>query len=197
MVYGYARVSTKGQDRYGNGLDAQEAALRENGARSIYFESYTGTKRHRPELDKLMATLQDGDTLIVTKLDRIARSARDGIEIIDELLGRGVSIHVLNMGKFDNTPTGRLIRTIFLAFAEFERDMIVQRTGEGKEIARMKPGYREGRPPVQTPDLQKFLGETKRGAMTVEDACKAMGISRATWYKRVKGVEDGLQQTVG
>lgn len=188
MVYGYARVSTKGQDRYGNGLDAQEKALRENGAECLYCESFTGTKKHRPELDKLMTVLKDGDTLIVTKLDRIARSARDGIDIIDDLLGRGVSIHVLNMGKFDNTPTGRLIRTIFLAFAEFERDMIVQRTTEGKEVARLRPGYREGRPPVQTPDLAKFLEKTKRGVMSVEDACKAMGISRATFYNRAKTV---------
>lgn len=195
MVYGYARVSTKGQDRYGNGLDAQEIALRENGAQEVRCESYTGTKRHRPELDRLMGELQEGDTLIVTKLDRIARSARDGIEIIDDLLGRGVSINVLNMGKFDNTPTGRLIRTIFLAFAEFERDMIVQRTTEGKEVARLKPGYKEGRPCVQTPDLSKFLEKTKRGVMSVDEACKAMGISRATWYNRLKtasAVQQGL-----
>ena len=88
MVYGYARVSTRGQDRYGNGLDVQEAMLKENGAEVIYCESFTGTKKHRPELDKLMGQLKDGDTLIVCKLDRIARSARDGLDIIDDLLGR-------------------------------------------------------------------------------------------------------------
>ena len=188
MVYGYARVSTKGQDRYGNGLDAQEIALRDAGAESIYCESFTGTKKHRPELDKLISVLSEGDTLVVTKLDRIARSAKDGIEIIDDLLNRGVSINVLNMGKFDNTPTGRLIRTIFLAFAEFERDMIVQRTGEGKEVARSRPGYREGRPPVAIPDFAKFLEKTKRGQMSVDDACKQLNICRATWYKRVKAI---------
>lgn len=186
MVYGYARVSTKGQDRYGNGLDVQERALRENGAERLYCESFTGTRKHRPELDKLMVALKDGDTLVVTKLDRIARSARDGIEIIDDLLNRGVTINVLNMGKFDNTPTGRLIRTIFLAFAEFERDMIVQRTSEGKEVARSREGYREGRPEAALPEFQKFLEKQKSGQMSVDECCEALGICRATWYNRVR-----------
>ena len=188
MVYGYARVSTRGQDRYGNGLDVQEAMLKENGAEVIYCESFTGTKKHRPELDKLMGQLKDGDTLIVCKLDRIARSARDGLDIIDDLLGRGVTINVLNMGRFDNTPTGRLIRTIFLAFAEFERDMIVQRTTEGKEVARQREGYREGRPRTATPEFRKFLEKQKEGLMSVDECCAAMGISRATWYNRLKTV---------
>ena len=74
MIYGYARVSTKGQDRYGNGLEVQEKQLRDNGAETIYYESFTGTKKNRPELDKLMSVLKDGDTVVVTKLDRIART---------------------------------------------------------------------------------------------------------------------------
>ncbi len=84
--------------------------------------------------------------MVVTKLDRIARSATQGIEMIQGLLDKGITVHVLNMGLMDNTPTGKLIRNIMLAFAEFERDMIVERTREGKAIAKQNPDFREGRP---------------------------------------------------
>lgn len=146
MIYGYARVSTRGQAKDGNSLEAQENALRSAGATEIYADAFTGTKTHRPELNKLMAVMQPGDTMVVTKLDRIARSATQGIELIQKLLDRGITVHVLNMGLLDNTPTGKLIRNIMLAFAEFERDMIVERTQEGKAIAKMNPDFREGRP---------------------------------------------------
>jgi DNA invertase Pin-like site-specific DNA recombinase len=186
MIYGYARVSTKGQAKDGNSLDAQEKQLRDNGATEIFYESFTGTKKHRPELDKLMATLQEGDTLVVTKLDRIARSTVHGISIIEELLEKDITIHILNMGKFDNSPSGKLMRTIFFAFAEFERDMIVERTSEGKAICRENnPNWREGRKVVDTPDFQKFLTKQKEGLMTVAECCKELNISRATWYNRV------------
>lgn len=146
MVYGYSRVSTQMQARDGNSLEAQERLLTENGAEEIYSDAFTGTKAHRPELDRLLDRLQAGDKLVITKLDRIARSASQGIEMIQSLLDRGITVHVLNMGLLDNTPTGKLIRNIMLAFAEFERDMIIERTQEGKAIARRKPDFREGRP---------------------------------------------------
>lgn len=146
MIYGYARVSTKGQAKDGNSLEAQEIALRSAGAIEIYADAFTGTKANRPELDKLMAVMQSGDTMVVTKLDRIARSATQGIALIQSLLDRGIVVHVLNIGLMDNTPTGKLIRNIMLAFAEFERDMIVERTQEGKAIAKQNPDFKEGRP---------------------------------------------------
>ena len=146
MIYGYARVSTKGQAKDGNSLEAQEIALRSAGATEIYADAFTGTKANRPELDKLLAVMRSGDTMVVTKLDRIARSATQGIALIQSLLDRGIVVHVLNMGLMDNTPTGKLIRNIMLAFAEFERDMIVERTQEGKAIAKQNPDFKEGRP---------------------------------------------------
>jgi len=146
MIYGYARVSTRGQAKDGNSLEAQENALRSAGVTKIYADAFTGTKKHRPELDKLLKVMQSGDTLVVTKLDRIARSATQGIELIQQLLDRGIVVHVLNMGLMDCTPTGKLIRNIMLAFAEFERDMIVERTQEGKAIAKLNPEFHEGRP---------------------------------------------------
>lgn len=189
MIYGYARVSTKGQDRYGNGLDVQEKQLTEAGAEKVYYESFTGTSKHRPQLDSLLSTIQTGDTLMVTKLDRIARSTRDGLDIIDSLLSKGVNINILNMGKFDNSPTGKLMRTIFLAFAEFERDMIITRTAEGKQICKeTNPDWREGRRRIENSDFENFFQKQKDGLITVDDACKQLGISRSTWYNRVKEV---------
>lgn len=146
MIYGYCRVSTKGQAKDGNSLEAQEKSVKAAGAERIFCDAFTGTKAHRPELDKLLTEIQPGDKLIVTKLDRIARSATQGTELIQSLLDKGISVHVLNMGLLDDSPTGKLIRTILLAFAEFERDMIVERTQEGKAIAKQNPDFTEGRP---------------------------------------------------
>ena len=121
--------------------------LRREGATEIFTDSFTGTKLDRPELSKLLKQLKSGDTLMVTKLDRLARSVSRGSELIESLISRGVCVNVLNMGKMDDTGTGRLIRHIMLAFAEFERDMIIQRTSEGKAAAKKSdPSFREGRP---------------------------------------------------
>lgn len=146
MIYGYARVSTKSQAKDGNSIEAQEQSLISAGASIVYKEAFTGTTTERPEFDKLMNVISEGDTLIVTKLDRIARSAVQGSELIKSLMDKGISVNVLNMGKMDNSSTGKLIYQIIFAFAEFERDMIVERTQEGRNIARKNPNFREGRP---------------------------------------------------
>ena len=146
MIYGYARVSTKGQAKDGNSLEAQEKALKEAGATKIYTDAFTGTKTDRPEFDKLMNKLQSGDTLIVTKLDRFARSMSQGSELVSELIDKGIKGYILNIVIMDNTPSSKLIRNVFFAFAEFERDMIVERTQEGKTIAKQNPDFKEGRP---------------------------------------------------
>ena len=145
MVYGYARVSTKLQETDGNSLEAQEEQLRAAGAIEIYRDTFTGTKAERPELERLKRKLLAGDKVIVTKLDRLARSTEDGLSLIKGWTEQGISIHVLNMGLIDHTPTGKLILTVMLAFAEFERDMIVERTQEGRVLARRDPNYKEGR----------------------------------------------------
>ena len=132
MIYGYARVSTKGQAKDGNSLEAQEKALRESGANEIYVDAFTGTKTDRPEFDKLM--------------DKIARSMTQGSELVSDLVEKGIKVYILNIGVMDNTPSSKLIRNVFFAFAEFERDMIVERTMEGKAIAKQNPDFREGRP---------------------------------------------------
>ena len=151
MKIGYARVSTRGQARDGTSLEAQEEALLNAGAEKVYKEAFTGTRVDRPELQKALSKLKSGDTLIVTKLDRIARSASKGSELVTDLLNRGVKVHILNMGLLDNSPAGKLVLTVMLAFAEFERDLIVDRTQEGRMMARLNnPDYREGRKPKYT-----------------------------------------------
>lgn len=141
MKYGYARVSTAGQD-----FETQLQQLEAAGCDYIYSEKFTGTKTDRPQLNELLAKIKKGDTLVVTKLDRIARSASQGSELVKDLIDRGIAVHILNMGYMDNTPASKLIKNIFFAFAEFERDMIVERTQEGKAIARQQEGFKEGRP---------------------------------------------------
>lgn len=146
MIYGYARVSTMGQARDGNSLEAQVNALQQAGAELIFKDIFSGKTEHRPQLDKLLKVIIGGDRLVITKLDRIARSLIKGIQLLETLSERGVVIEVLNMGVIDDTPTGKLIRNIMLSFAEFEHDMIVQRTQEGKAIARQNADFKDGRP---------------------------------------------------
>ena len=146
MIYGYARVSTKGQAKDGNSLESQQAALKTAGAEKIYVDSFTGTKMNRPQFSELVGVLKPGDTLIVTKLDRFARSISQASDLITDLIDKGITINVLNLGTLSNDSVSTLLRNVLLSFAQFERDMIVQRTQEGKAIARQNPGYREGRP---------------------------------------------------
>ena len=142
MIYGYARVSRNGQD-----LSSQLDTLKEHGCQKIYKEKFTGTTRKRPEFEKLLAELKVGDTLVVTKLDRFARSTKDALEIIEDLFYREIRVNILNLGIIENTPTGRLIFTVFSAFADFERDLIVERTKDGKAYAiKNNPNFKEGRP---------------------------------------------------
>ena len=191
-IYGYARVSTKGQEKNGNSLEAQEKALAENGASQIFKDTFTGTKTDRPEFDKLKSQLKSGDTLIVTKLDRLARSASEGSKMDESFLNDGISVRILNMGLVDNTPTGRLILHIMFAFAEFERDMIVQRTSEGKAIARMKPGFTEGRPSaLNKKQKQQALELLKTHSYT--EVAELTGVSRRT-LMRYKAYAERTQE---
>ena len=99
-----------------------------------------------PFIDKLLKKLNDGDTLVVTKLDRLARNTIEGIKIVEDLFKKGVAVHVLQIGLLENTTMGKFFLTTLLAVAEMERNTIIERTQAGKEIARTKEGYREGRP---------------------------------------------------
>lgn len=186
MIYGYARVSTKSQAKDGNSLEAQNNALLSAGCEKIFSDTYTGTQSHRPELDKLLNELQMGDKLVITKLDRIARSVLQGIELIDSLIEKGITVHVLNMGLMDDSPTGRLIRNVMLCFAEFERDMILQRTKEGKEIARTNKNFKEGRPKKYSQEQIDHALELLKGSYSYSQVTKLTGISKSTLIRAMK-----------
>lgn len=188
MIYGYARVSTKKQAKEGNSLEAQEKILIDNGATKIYYDAFTGTKTDRPALNELVELVQAGDTIMVTKLDRLGRSLSKTTELITELIDKGVTVNILNLGVLNNSSMSTLLRNMLLAIAQFERDMIVERTSEGKEIKREKGELKEGRDRIETLDFEKFLEKTKRGEITVAESCKRLGISRRTWYNRVAEV---------
>ncbi|WP_283714125.1 recombinase family protein, partial [Clostridium perfringens] len=145
MIYGYTRVSTKGQAKEGNGLEAQKKEiLKKYENAKIFEESYTGTKVERPVFNKVLEQLQEGDTLVVSKLDRLARNTVEGIKIVEDLFKKGVAVHVLNIGLLENTTMGKFFLTTMLAVAEMERNTIIERTQAGKEIARSKKGFKEG-----------------------------------------------------
>lgn len=179
MIFGYARVSTWGQD-----LESKIVALKKQGCDKIYTEKFTGTKVDRKEFQQLLQELSEGDTLVVTKLDRFARSTIQGLETVRDLFNRGVKIHILNMGIIEDTPTGRLTFTIFSAFAEFERDMIVERTQEGKALAKLNPNFREGRSKkFSRTQLDLAMERLKDPKRTVKEVAKETGISEATLYR--------------
>ncbi len=186
MIYGYARVSTQAQAKDGNSLEAQKIALTKAGATEIYSDAFTGTKSNRPELNKLLNKLVAGDTLIFTKLDRVARNLTQGIQLIESLAAKHIRVHVLNIGIIDTSPAGKLIRNVMLAFAEFERDMIVQRTQEVKSIAKSDPNFKEGRPKKFTP-AQTEHAKTLLETHTYSQVESMTGISKST-LKRIKNL---------
>ena len=179
MIYGYARASTFRQGVDGNSLQDQHDKLTAARAQEIVTDVYTGTKMDRPNFTVLMERLQEGDTLVVTKLDRFARTATEGAALVQALMKRGVVVNVLNMGRADDTPIGHLMVTIMLAFAEYERDMIVERTQTGKAIARNAGKRVDGRP-------KKFSAEQMRLAMELlgehsySEVERMTGISKST-----------------
>lgn len=188
--YGYGRVSSPGQQLSGNSLPEQERMLLEAGAEEVVLECFTGKTIDRPKFTPLLNRLKDGDTLFVTKLDRFAR-ATEAVTVISELVDRGVTVHILNFGVANNSATGKLMLNILASFAQYEREMIFERTQEGKAAKRAKdPDYKEGRKAFEIPEeFYMYREKTESSDFTVKEACVALGISRTTWYKWVKETE--------
>lgn len=185
MVYGYCRVSSKGQlDNNSFEQQEQEILNRYDNA-EIYKEQFTGATTTRPIFDKIINMLKAGDVLVVTKLDRFCRTTKEGLELIDALMNKGIKIHILNMGLIEDTPMGRLIVTNLLAFAEFERSMIVERTQTGKAIAKMKEGFKEGRPKKYTKkQLDNAVGMLQNNSY--KEVEEITGISKSTLIREVR-----------
>ena len=181
-TYGYARVSTIAQD-----LASQKEQLLQAGVTksNIYSEKFTGTTTDRPQFKKLLETLKSGDTLVITKLDRLARNTKEALSIIEKLLEKDININVLNVGQIENSAIGRLIYTVLLAVADMERDMILERTQEGKAYAKKNnPNFKEGRPKRKLSD--KYLKALElMQTNSIAETSLITGISTAT-LKRIR-----------
>lgn len=178
MKYGYARVSTLTQE-----LDTQIELLQAEGCDEILSEKFTGTKTDRPQFNHLLENLRAGDTLVVTKLDRLARNTREGIDVIEGLFQKGVRVHVLNVGLLENTTMGRFFLTTLLAVAEMERNLIIERTQEGKAMARRNPDFKEGRPRKHTKQQVKHALELLEHH-TYNEVEQMTGINKRTLIRR-------------
>lgn len=180
MIYGYARVSTTTQCRDGNSIEEQETALKNYGCQKIITEAFTGKTMERPKFQALLNELKEKDTLVVCKLDRFARTTVEGVQTVQELFNRGIKVHILNMGLIENTLTGNLILTVMLAFAEYERGMIVERTQTGKAIAKQNPNFREGRPKKYNDSQLAFARQLLESGKTYKEITLLTGISKST-----------------
>ena len=185
-IYGYCRVSTRGQ-LDGNSLEGQkEQILKDYPTAIIIEEQISGAKTVRPKFDELVQRLESGDMLVVTKLDRFARSLSQGNDTINNLLQRGIRVNILNIGMLDNTPNSKLIRNIFFSFAEFERDMIYERTQEGKALARQRGDFKEGRARKVSPaKVDEALNYIESGN-SFKKASEVFGISKTTLIRRMQ-----------
>lgn len=179
MKYGYARVSTDEQNH-----EAQERDLRGAGCAEVFTDTISGTKRERPGLAAVLGRIGAGDVLVVWKLDRLGRSLGDLKEIVAGLQERGVGFQSLKEAFDTTTPAGKLFFHMLGAFAEFERDIIVQRTKAGLETARAK-GRFGGRRYETDPGAIRAAAEANGGDSRA--VCKLLGISVSTYYRAMKG----------
>ena len=180
MIYGYARVSTITQGRDGNSLEEQEESLKKCGCQKIVKETFSAKTVARPKFQALLNELKEGDTLVVCKLDRFARSTIEGVQTVRDLFIRNIKVNILNMGLIENTLTGNLILTVMLAFAEYERGMIVERTQLGKSVAKQNPNYREGRPIKYSKEQIEFALNLLNSGKTYREVRLLTNISKST-----------------
>ncbi len=177
MTIGYARVSTDDQDEA-----LQRDALEKAGCERLFVDTASGTLGSRPALDAMLERLRPGDTVVVWRLDRLGRSLRHLISLVGDLEARGVQLRSLTEQLDTSTPAGRLVFHVFASMAEFERDLIRQRTMAGPQAAREcgRPG---GRPTVMTPEKLRAAKALLEAGESVSDAARAVGVSQATLYR--------------
>lgn len=181
MLIGYARVSTDDQD-----LRLQRAALTEAGCRRIYEEKVSGARRDRPELARLLDNVRSEDVLVVTRLDRLARSTRDLLDIAEQLNDTGTGLRSLGEPWADTTsPAGRMVLTVFAGIAEFERALINQRTSAGRTAAKAR-GIRFGRPPKLTAEQIALGRRLVEEGTSVREAAKLLKCHHATLYRALE-----------
>lgn len=179
MRFGYARVSTEEQR-----LDRQMDSLEKAGCERIFLERASGAKAGRPELEKLLSALRDGDEVVVAKLDRISRSTRYLIELAERFDEMGVDFISLNDSIDTTTPMGRFFFRVMASIAELERDMIVERTRDGLSAARAR-GHSGGRPKAPADAVYKARRMYESGKFSVSEITGATGISKSTLYRNL------------
>jgi len=178
---GYARVSTQDQN-----LDRQLDTLKEAGCDKIYKEKITGTKKDRPQLDKLLEDLRSGDTIIVSDLTRLSRSTKDLFNLVELIESKGAYIKSLKETWLDTTtPQGKLMFTFMAGISQFERDLISQRTQEGLASARAR-GRNGGRPTKDKKDIDMAIKMYNSKLHSVAEIEKTTGVSKATLYRYMK-----------
>lgn len=186
MIYGYCRVSTKGQAKDGNSLEAQEQEILSRYSDAlIYKEAYTGTTTDRPVFNEVIQQMQANDLLVVSKLDRLARNTEEGIKIVKELFLKKCSVHVLNVGLLEDTAMGQFFITTLLAVAELERNQIIERCQTGKAIAKLNPEFTEGRPKKYSKQQINHALELLQNH-SYKQVCQMTGISKSTLIRSKK-----------
>lgn len=178
-IFGYARVSTESQN-----LDRQLDALEKYGAEMIYNEKMTGTKKNRPELSKLLDRVTDGDTVVVESLSRLGRSTKDLIELTELFQSRGVHLVSLKENIDTSTSTGKLLFTLMSAIAQFERDVIADRTREGLKAARAR-GRTGGRPKADPGKVKKAVKLYHTGQYSIKEIEELTGVKKSTLYRNL------------
>lgn len=179
MKIGYARVSTTDQN-----LDRQTDNLNAQGCERIYEEKMTGTKAHRPVLDTVLATLREGDTLVVESFSRLSRSTKDLLEVVDRLKAMGVNLVSLKEQLDTTTATGKMMLTVLSALSQFERDIIAERTVEGLRAAKAR-GRLGGRPKASQKAVEMALSLYDADTMSIRQISEATGVSTSTINRRV------------
>jgi DNA invertase Pin-like site-specific DNA recombinase len=191
MIFGYCRISTKGQS-----FDLQEDALKNAGCERVFRDVASGAKTKRPGLDDLLGQLRAGDIIVVYKLDRLGRSLQHLVHLMNQLTERQIGLRSLNDPVDTTTPQGRLITNVFASIAEFERDLIRERTKAGLVSARAR-GRNGGRPPGLSKEAQNvaIAAEAlyKQGSLSAQQIAAQLSISKTTLYKylRLQGVGIG------
>lgn len=180
-TYGYARVSTEEQH-----LDRQLDMLARYGVDKIYSEKMTGVRRERPELDKMLSVLSEGDTVVVESLSRLGRSTKNLIELMELFNEKGVNLVSLKESINTTTPTGKLLFTLISAISQFERDCLAERTKEGLSAARAR-GRKGGRPKADENLVEKAIRLYNSKEYTIAEICELTNISRSTLYRHING----------
>lgn len=187
---GYMRVSTKLDKQV---FDRQEEQLKAFGVDHIYADRMSGAKRERPELNKMLEELEEGDTVVIVAIDRLSRSTKDLLEIVEIIKNKGASLKSLNDSWLDTThgnPMSEFLLTVMGALAQMEREQITQRIREGVAVAKAK-GTRMGRPKKSRHKVELALDLYSKGEHTVPQIVEITGVSKATLYRKIKALEEG------